>query len=200
MKKWLSVALALTAAFALAAAPFALAGNGHGTVKVHGAKRTTNHPVKGKSKFQCEAVVVSVDAASGSLLVTVKSGSRTVKDYRGQQLVVQVAPDARLIDGTADEAADPTGDGAPAPLTLDMLVAGAKVHLGGVIDRTDPAAPVFVAHKVILQKLPAVAPTPAPTPTPTDTAKPTPEPTATDTVTPTPDPTATDTPPAPYGG
>jgi hypothetical protein len=73
----------------------------------------------------------------------VKSGSKTIKSPRGKQITLQVDPKAKLIDATVDPSV---------PLTLDQLVKGAKVHLGGTIDRsTGPAT--FTATKVILQKL-----------------------------------------------
>jgi len=152
MKRWL-IALTALAVLSLALVPLALAAG-------HGKPAAKPHPGAAKVhvKFQCEATVVSVDAttAPAMLVVTVKSGSKTIKAYRHQQITVQADPAAKLIDATVDPAAT---------LTLDQLVAGAKVHLGGTIDRSsDPAT--FTAKKVILQKLPAPAPSPSVTPTP----------------------------------
>ncbi len=168
-----SAALILVLVLALAVTPLALASNGKGKAhKGHGkqAKTQTKAKAKGKNKFQLNGVVVPGDAVAGTLTVTVKAGSKTVKAFRGLPLTVTIAADARFVDSTADDAT--TTDPAAPPLTLADLVAGARVHLGGTIDRTDPANPVFVATKVIVQSLPQVVPTLAPEPTPTDSATP----------------------------
>jgi hypothetical protein len=172
-----SSALIVVLIVALAFVPMAFAaGKGKGHGKGHGA---VHGKAKGKNKFQLNGVVFSADTTGGSLVVTVKSGSKTVKAFRGLQLPVLIAPNARFVDatsaddGTADDATAPS----PAPLTLADLVTGARVHLGGTIDRTDQTNPVFTATKIILQALPFATPTP----TPTD-------------VTPTPDPSPSDTP------
>lgn len=149
MRRWL-IALAALAVLSLVCVPLALAG-GHGKPQA-----------KAHVKYQCEATVVSVDTSTSpaTMVVTVKSGSKTVKSYRRHQITVQVDPKAKLIDASVDPAAS---------LTLDQLLAGAKVHLGGTIDRSsDPAT--FTAKKVILQKLPA----PTPSVSPTESALPTP--------------------------
>jgi hypothetical protein len=136
MKRWL-IALAALAVLSLAGVPLALAGG-------HGTPPDKPHPgaAKGKVKFECEATVIA--CAGQSLEVTVTAGSKTVKAYRGKKITVQVDPKAKLINATIDPSV---------ALTLDRVVAGAKVHLGGTIDRkTDPDT--FTATKVILQKLP----------------------------------------------
>ena len=146
-----TVAIVVVLIVALAVAPLALASNGKGK---HGKAH-------GKNKFQLNGVVVSVvlpgETEPGSLTVTVKSGSKTVKAWRNQPLkplTLVVALDARFVDSTADESDEAT-DATAAPLTLADLVPGARVHLGGTIDRkVDPW--VFTATKVILQSLPAV--------------------------------------------
>ena len=131
----------------------------------------------GGSKFQLEGVVVSFDAATQTLVVTVKSGSKTIKAFRGLPLTIIVAADARMVDGSSE-----SGPG----LTAEALTAGSKVHVGGVIDRTDPAAAVFTATKVILQ----VAAAPIVEPTIEPTVEPTVDPSVEPTVDPTVDPTA----------
>jgi hypothetical protein len=135
VKRWLIVIAAL-AALSLVAAPLALAG-GHSKPQPGKAK------AKGKAKFQCQATVVSVDVTKGILTVKVKSGSKTIKAFRGKDgTQVTVDPKAKLIDNTGDESV---------PLTLDKLAKDAKVHLGGIIDRSSPDGPKFTATKVILQ-------------------------------------------------
>ena len=113
-------------------------------------------------------------AVTDALLVLVTSGSRTVKAFRGQVLPVQIAPNARFVYATAGSA-DGAGD-ADGPLTLADIVAGARVHLGGVIDRSKPLEPVFIARRVILQRLPVAAPaeTPSSEPSPSDPLSPEP--------------------------
>jgi uncharacterized protein YdeI (BOF family) len=136
VKRWL-IALATLALLSLICVPLALAA-GHGKPQ---DKPRPDAP-KGKVKFQCEATVIV--SAGQSLTVTVTAGSKTVKAYRGKWLVVHVDPKAKLINATVDPSV---------PLTLGQLVAGAKVHLGGTIDRKT-GSDTFTATKVILQKLP----------------------------------------------
>jgi len=135
MKRWL-IALAVLGALALVCVPLALAGG-------DGKPQTKPHPdKKAHVKFQCQATVIA--SAQRSLEATVTSGSTTIKSYRGKKITLQVDPKAKLIDATVDPSV---------PLALDQLVTGAKVHLGGSIDKkTDPDT--FTATKVILQKLP----------------------------------------------
>jgi hypothetical protein len=136
MKRWL-MALAALAVLSLACVPLALAA-GHGKPQ----DKPGSDAAKGKVKFQCEATVIA--SAGQSLEVTVTAGSKTIKAYRGKKITVQVDPKAKLINATVDPSV---------ALTLDQLVAGAKVHLGGTVDKkTDPDT--FTATKVILQKLP----------------------------------------------
>jgi len=143
MKKWLIVLTAL-AALALLAAPLTLAA-GHGDPKTGKAK--------GKAKFQCQAKVVSVDAATGVIVVSVKNGSKAMKAYRGKQITLQIDPKAKLVNATVDPSV---------PLTLDELVPDAKVGIGGTIDRSQPDAPVFTATRIVLKRLPAPPATPSP--------------------------------------
>jgi hypothetical protein len=112
---------------------------------------------KGKNKFQLNGVVVSVTASTetepGAIVVKVKSGTWTVKKFRGEERSLLVSATAKMIDATVDPAAS---------TTIDSFVVGAKVHLGGTIDRgatpSDPATWVLTATKLILQKVPAPAP------------------------------------------
>jgi hypothetical protein len=131
------MALAALAVLSLACAPLALAAG-------HGKPPDKPHPGAAKAhvKFQCEATVVA--SAGQSLELTVTAGSKTIKAYRGKKITVQLDPKAKLINATVEPSV---------ALTLDQLVTGAKVHLGGTIDtKTDPDT--FTATKVILQKLP----------------------------------------------
>lgn len=123
--------LVLVAIFlALASVPLAVAGPSHG-----------RHHMYGASKFQLNGAVVSVDPAAGALVVAVKNGDRTVKLYRGHDVGLTVAPDARFVDGAASGSAFALGD----------LRAGDRVHVGGRVDGTGTAT-VLTAGKVIRQK------------------------------------------------
>ena len=136
MKRWL-IALTALAVLSLACVPLALAAG-------RGKPQDKPHPGAAKAhvKFQCEATVIASEGQS--LDVTVTAGSKTIKAYRGKKITVQVDPKAKLINATVDPSV---------ALTLEQLMAGAKVHLGGTIDKkTDPDT--FTATKVILQKLP----------------------------------------------
>ena len=144
-----SIAVVCMLVVVLVMAPLALAGNGNGGGNGNG--HAWGH---GKAKFQLNGVVVSADPATGSLVVMVNSGSKTVKQFRGQELPLLVDPEARYVDGTADDDADDDA----VTLTLADLVAGTRVHLGGRIDRTDLVNPVFTARKVIVQCWPTVVP------------------------------------------
>ena len=141
MKRWSVVVLVV--AITLAVVPLAAAGNGSG-----------GGAAKGKSKFNLVGKVVAVNAATGSLTVRVKAGTKTVKAFRGVDLalVVDQAARVRLV----------TADGCVAALLGDVPV-GAKVKVRGRIDRTDPAAPQVYVALCVKAKAP-VAPELTPTP------------------------------------
>jgi hypothetical protein len=162
VRKWF-VGAAVAALMLISLVPLALAGNGNGHSKGHGW---------GHGKFQLQGRVVSVDPSTSTLVVLVKAGSKQVKSYRGLELTLTISAGARI-------------SGAGLPLTLADVYPGAVVHVGGVIDSTDPLALIYSANKVIVQKQGV-----APAPTPTDTPTPTDSPTPTDTPTPTDSPTA----------
>lgn len=140
MKRWL-IALSVLVVVSLACVPLALAGQGK-----PGDKPDKPQPAaaKGKVKFECQAKVIAASAAS--LEVTVTSGTKTVKAYRGKVLEMAVGEKAKLINATVDPAV---------PLTLEELVEGAKVHIGGTIEKKKGEDPSFTATKIILQRLPA---------------------------------------------
>ena len=94
------VALCLAAVLAvLVIVPVALANGGH-------------RHMKGKHKFQLNGVVVSTDAAAGTMVVKVKSGTWTVKKFRTMKLPLPltVSPTARMSDATVDPAVPATLD------------------------------------------------------------------------------------------
>jgi hypothetical protein len=168
MRKWLPLAIGL--ALLLAFTPFALAaGNGKAHAAHKAAHTHAQGKAKGKNKFQCEAVVVSVVDVNSALVVDVKSGSKTVKAFRGKELPLSVAATAKLTTDTGST---------QGTFVLGDLQPGALVHVGGTIDRTNPAAPTYVATKLILQRLPQSTPSPTPTVTPSDTSSPSSAPSA----------------------
>jgi hypothetical protein len=144
MRRWSMVVLVLV--LVLTVVPLAAAGSGNG-----------GGSAKGKSKFNLVGKVVAVDAATNSLTVTVKAGTKTVKTFRGVDLPLVVDPAARVRLVTAD--------GCVAALLGDIPV-GAKVKVRGRIDRADPAAAVYVALCVKAKAPVATEPTPEPTPEP----------------------------------
>jgi hypothetical protein len=138
VKKLLLVAVVV--ALTLTLAPLAGAGKPGGGWK------------HGKAKFNLVGTVVAVDAAAtdttaGTVTVKVKAGTKTVRAFRGKEAVMNVALTAkvRLL----------TDDGAVA-IALADVPPGGKVIVRGVIDRTDPAAPVFTV-KHLKVKAPAPA-------------------------------------------
>ena len=146
MKKW--IVLVMVAVLAMAVTPLALAGNGHG-----------HKHANGKTKFQLVGTV-SMDPVEGTLTVTVKSGTKTVKAFRESgepmPIVVTAGTKIRLIV-----------DGEAVAVDLGQLGVGAKVKIGGTIDRTDPDALVYTAVRVLAHPAPVVVePLPEPTPEP----------------------------------
>jgi hypothetical protein len=114
------------AALALTLVPLATAKPGHGW----------KH---GKAKFNLVGKVVTVDATAtdttaGAVTIKVKSGTKTVRAFRGEEAVMNVAITAKVRLLTADGAV---------PIALADVPPGGKVIARGVIDRTDPKNPVF---------------------------------------------------------
>ena len=164
MKKQL-MALGLAAAIALAVVPAALAaghsGGAGGGPGGGGPGKT--RPAKGKP-FACKGAVVSVDATNGTLLVTVKQGSRDMHPYLGQQETFTLGAHARVFIRTVDPA---DGSIVLTPATLDQVTNAVKAAISGGL-KGGPSAPVFTAQRVVVT-LPAAS---APAPTPSDSAAP----------------------------
>jgi hypothetical protein len=107
----------------------------------------------GKAKFELVGKIVAVDAtatdtSAGTVTVKVKSGTKTVRAFRGKEAVMGVVLKAkiRLV----------TKKGAAVIALADVPVDG-KAKIRGTIDRTDPANPVFTV-KYLKVKAPRVAP------------------------------------------
>lgn len=180
MKKKL-MALGLAAAIALAVVPAALAaghsgGPGGGRQGGGGqggggqGKTRPAKPARGKP-FACRGAVVSVDATNGTLLVTVKQGSRDMQPYLDQQETFTLGAHALVFVRTVD-ATD--GSIVLTPTTLDQVTNAVRAAITGGL-KGDPSAPVFTAHRVMVT-LAAATPTPSPSdspsPTPSDSAAP----------------------------
>jgi beta-glucanase (GH16 family) len=73
------------------------------------------------------------------------SGSTAIMALCAQEVTIKVSARAALVDASRQAS----------PLTLRKLVPGAIVSLDGVIDRSKPESPTFVATKVTLHSLPA---------------------------------------------
>ncbi len=114
MKKLLLIAV--VAALALTLVPLAVAGgSGHGGWK------------HGKAKFELVGKVTVVDATARTVTIMVKSGTKTVRAFRGHEATMGFTPTAKIWLLTDPEAtAIDVGD---VPL-------GAKVKVRGVIDRS----------------------------------------------------------------
>jgi len=132
--RWILVALVV--ALCLAVVPPALA-----------------HPgaAKGKVKFEAVGKVTAVDGAAMTLTVNVKAGTKTIKAFRGTDVLTTVAQTATVRVAIAHvwlQAAK-----------LADLAVGAKVKVRGTIDRTVPATPVFTVTNVKAWQ-PAAVPAP----------------------------------------
>jgi len=162
MKKRL-IGVVLAVVIALVMAPLALATThtGH-PAKTHKAHKA--HKVAKAKPFLCTGAVVSADPTSGTLVVTVAKGSRSIRPYVGTDVTFTLTKNVRLVARTAG--ASPAGYVA---VTLDQLTAGVPVHINGRIDNSVPDTSTFFAR--------LVKATLAPTPTPTPTTPPTPAPT-----------------------
>jgi hypothetical protein len=136
--------IVVVAAVALALVPLAAAGGHHGGWK------------HGKAKFNLVGTVTAVDAtatdtAAGTLTITVKAGTKTVRAFRGKEAVMRVALDAKVWLLTEE---------GRVAIKLADVPFPAKVKVRGTIDRADPLAPVFTV-KDLKVKAPPVEETPA---------------------------------------
>ena len=158
MKKKL-FAVVIAVAIALAVVPLALAAGNHGgsPAKPH---------AKGKP-FYAKGKVVSVDLATGTLVVTVANGSNTMKPYFGMDETFTLAAGSRIFARTVG----PHGKVHFKNATLDKVTPGSRANINGRFSVTAGPAPVFFAQHIVVR---IAAPTPTPTPTDTSTATPAP--------------------------
>ena len=122
----LSFVVAALVALSLIAAPLAHAG----------AARTAS--------FSCRAKVVSVNAAAGTLVVDLQSGSPVIMALRAVNVTMTTSPKTAFVDATHGST----------PLSLTDMVAGATVQASGAVGRTGRGS-TCQAAKVVLESLPA---------------------------------------------
>ena len=145
MKKKLFV-VAVAAAIALVVAPLALAAGGNGAA-------AGKPPAKGKP-FLAKGTVVSVDATSGTLVVTVVKGSHSMKPLFGTDVTFTLAAGSHVFARTVGPHAKIHFKHA----TLDNVTPGSRVNINGRLDLHDPLAPVFFARHVVVRLAPVPAP------------------------------------------
>ncbi len=156
MKKKL-LALAIAAAIALVVVvPLAFAAGNHGD-------NAAKPPAKGKP-FLAKGTVVSVDATTGTLVVTVARGSANMKSLFGTDVTFTLAAGSHIFARTVG----PHGKVHFKNTTLEKVTPGSKANIDGRLDRNDPNAPVFFARHIVVK----LAPAPTSSPISTDTASP----------------------------
>jgi hypothetical protein len=98
------------------------------------------HAPAPKKSFTVIGKVQSVDEGANSLVVHVRLGSVAVKRFIGRDLTIAVAPKAKVLTRV--------GRWLKA-IGLADLSPGDRVTVVGTIDRADPKAPVYVAHRIV---------------------------------------------------
>jgi hypothetical protein len=141
VKKLLLITI-IVAALALTLVPLAAAGaSGHGGWK------------HGKAKFELVGKVTAVDADAGTVTIKVKAGTRTVRAYRGKEATMGFTATAKIWLLTDPEAT---------AIAVGDVPVGAKVKARGVVDRADPAKPVFTIKNLKVHPLPVEEPVQTP--------------------------------------
>lgn len=135
MKKLLLIAVVV--ALALTLVPLAAAGASHAGWK------------HGKAKFNLVGTVKVVTGATettpGMVTIKVKAGTKTVRAFIKTEIAMTVAADAKIRLLT---------DEGTVTIALADVPVGAKVKARGVIDRTNPANPVFTIKNLKVHPLP----------------------------------------------
>jgi hypothetical protein len=94
------------------------------------------------ARFLCQGAVKSVDLQAGTLVVHVARGSRGLRGAMGKDITIDVPASAKIVALRRRSAA---------PTTIDQITVGDRLLVVGHADRTDPAAPVFVAGHVLVR-------------------------------------------------
>jgi hypothetical protein len=133
--------IAVVVALALTLVPLAVAGgSGHGGWK------------NGKAKFELVGKVTAVDATARTVTIKVKSGTKTVRAFRGKYATMSFTETAKIWLLTDPEAT---------AIAVGDVPLGAKVKARGVIDRSkDPA--VFTIKNLKVHPLPVEEPVATP--------------------------------------
>lgn len=116
------------AVLALAAAPVALAGQGQ-------------TKAKGKA-FAVHGKVTAVDAAGKTVSLKIWGGSKWMRKYRTQDLVVTVAGSTKIVRRAFGEAT---------AVALSEVKTGERIWVAGTADRSKPNVTVFNARRIRLQ-------------------------------------------------
>ena len=133
------IVLAVILAVALAVAPVALAGGGSGNGPGPNGTATQAHNVK----YSLNGTVQAADTSASTITVLVKQSNRRARAYKGDVITITVTATTKLYQRTVD--------GELVAITLADFKAGDRVQSVGTLDKTDPAAPVFTAHRVTLR-------------------------------------------------
>ncbi len=99
------------------------------------------------TRFLCEGAVSSVDLQGGTLVVHVARGSSGLRGSLGKDITIDVPASAKIVALRRRAAA---------PTTIDQITVGDRVVIVGQADRTDPAAPVFVATHILVRHVVAI--------------------------------------------
>ena len=157
------ITLMATAALALAAPVAAPADSGKGKTKSAESKAKPKKPKKAKKapkgkNAEFKGTVKAVDAAAGTVTVTVDKASKWGRAYKGKDVVFTLSGVKKI------KVADTNGD---SKKDLNDVKVGDLAHLGARIAKgADVAAPVAANKAHFKAPEPAPAPTVAPTVTP----------------------------------
>jgi hypothetical protein len=94
--------------------------------------------------FTCVGKIQTVDTTAGTVSVRVHLASRAVADSIGDDLLITVAPDAKIFK--ADRAVQQ-------PIALGDLVAGERLRVEGRVDYTSGAV-VYLGKRLVMRHMP----------------------------------------------
>jgi hypothetical protein len=94
--------------------------------------------------FTCVGKIQAVDTAAGTVTVRVHLASRAVADAIGEDLLVTVAPSARVFKAQG---------AALRPIALGDLVVGEKLRVEGRVDYSSAGA-VYLGRRLVMRRLP----------------------------------------------
>jgi hypothetical protein len=97
------------------------------------------HPVR---TFTCTGKTKTVDVGASQLVVGVRLASRGVKDYLGDDLTVTITSHTHLLRANGRMFKG---------ISLGDIQAGDRAHVVGVIDRSTPGSPQYVAMRIVVR-------------------------------------------------